>query len=131
MNRHNVYFSNSRLMRLFLEHRLWAWNCALKTPLLAVFPVGSYLAGWWMLGPTLIALPLALAAGIVVPNDSGKIFIFGTMGVMLIMLPVYSQILRDFFLGCFACLTLVFGKRHLAQRLRDRAALDLAQWTKI
>ncbi|MEO1363855.1 MAG: hypothetical protein AAFU86_08790 [Pseudomonadota bacterium] len=130
MTKHNVYFSNGRIMGMFLQHRLWAWNCALKVPLLAILPVSFYLVGWWMLVPTLVALPVALIAGMIDQSYALPVLVFATLGIMLVIFPILSQILRDFFAGYCACLALFIGKRHPAEQMRDSAAHDLAQWTQ-
>ena len=130
MTKHNVYFSNGRIMGMFLQHRLWAWNCALKIPLLATLPVASYLVVWWMLGPTMIALPVALASGIIDQSYVLPALVFGTLASMLVLFPVISRVLGDLYTGFFACLALFLGQRHLAERLRDSAAHDLAHWTQ-
>ncbi|MEL6565588.1 MAG: hypothetical protein AAFQ59_14190 [Pseudomonadota bacterium] len=129
MTRHNVYFSTGRLMGMFLQHRLWAWTCALKRPLLAILPVSSYLVGWWMLGPILVALPVALIAGMIDHSYALPVLVFATLGIMLVMFPVISQILRNLYIGYRACLALLIGKRHAAEQMRDSAATDLAQST--
>ena len=130
MTKHNVYFSNGRIMGMFLQHRLWAWNCALKIPLLATLPVASYLVGWWMVAPTLIALPVALAFGSVDQSYVLPALVFGTLASMLVLFPVISRVLGDLYTGFCACFALAIGKRHSAERLRDSAAQDLAKWTQ-
>ncbi|MEM9871671.1 MAG: hypothetical protein AAF822_10465 [Pseudomonadota bacterium] len=130
MTRHTVYFSTSRLMGMFLQHLLWAWTCALKMPLLAMLPVSSYLVDWWMLGPILVALPVALIAGMIHHSYVLPVLVFVTLGIILVMFPVISQILKDLYIGFCACLALLIGKRHAAVQMRDSAATDLAQWTQ-